>query len=170
MRVKSKNVWGFSKLAFLLLLAPLMGCYAYVDASREALAPGVAVRIRLDEDSFGRVVNQAASDGYDAQRLDYVRRGLLGRVTESTSDSLSILMRGAGGSVYTARVPNWSISESAVREFDLKKTILVAGGGVGLFVVSFASGFIGGTTQVEHTPSVPVNFMVPTPLISIPFP
>ena len=46
----------------------------------------------------------------------------------------------------------------------------VAGGGLGLFAVSFASGFIGGTTQVEHTPSVPVDFMVPTPLISIPFP
>ncbi len=170
MRARSNKFLGYPWLLIFLTFAPLTGCYAYLDAERESLSPGLNARIRLDEESFGVVVNQAASDGYDAQRLDYRRRGLLGRVTESTSDSLALLLRGAGGSVYTVRVPNWAISETAVRQFDLKKTVLVGAGTVGLFAAAFGGGWIGGTTQVQHTPNVPVNFMTPTPIISIPFP
>ena len=171
MRVKSKKFVGYHWLLLLLVFAPLAGCYAYVDAETESLSPGVNVRIRLDEESFGRVVNQAASDGYDAQRLDYRRRGLLGRVVESTPDSLSIVMRGAGSSAYTARVPNWAISEAAVRELDLKKSVLVAGAGFAAFSAAFIGGWIGGTTSMQATQNVPITDLFgPTPIISIPFP
>ena len=170
MRVKSKKFLGQPWLLFLLAFVPLTGCYAYVDAGTEALSPGVNARIRLDPESFGMLVNQAASDGYDAQRLDHRRRGFVGRVTEVTPDSMGILLRGAGGSVYTARIPTWSISEAAVRQFDLKKSILIAGGSITLFSAAFLGGWVGGTTQVESSPNVPANFMAPTPIITIPFP
>jgi len=171
MRVKSKMFLGYPWLLLLLVFAPLTGCYAYVEAETESLSPGVNARIRLDEESFGRVVNQAASDGYDVQRMDYRRRGLLGRVVESTPDSLSILMRGAGTSVYTVRVPNWAISEAAVRGLDLKKSVLVAGAGVVAFYGAFLGGWIGGTTQMEATQNIPITDLFgPTPIITIPFP
>ena len=142
-----------------------------MDSSRETLTPGTAVRVRLDEDSFGRILNQAASDGYDARRLDARRRGLVGRVTETTADSLSILLRGAGSSVYTVRMPNWAISESAVRQFDLKKTGLVVGGFAAFFTAAFGGGWIGGVTNAQGTPpGVPGALMTTNPIISIPFP
>jgi len=169
-KLQSKSFRRYSRLATLVVLMPLTACYAYLDSPIETLTPGTNARVRLDEESFGRVLNQAASDGYDARRLDARRRGLVGRVTESTSDSLSILLRGAGGSVYTAKMPNWAISESAVRQFDLKKTGLVVGG-FSLFVMAaFGRGWIGGTTQQEGVPNIPPNLMTTSPIISIPFP
>jgi len=165
------NLKRYSRLLLLLIFLPLTACYAYVDSSIEALTPGTNTRIRLDEDSFGRVVNQAASDGYNTQGLDYIRRGLLGRVTESTSDSLSVLLRGVGSSVYTVRVPNWAISESAVREFDLKRTGLVVGGTSLLFVTGFLNGWIGGTTSLQTNQNAPpAEYMTPVPIFSIPLP
>jgi hypothetical protein len=165
------NLKRYSRLLLLLIFLPLTACMAYVDSSIEALTPGTNARIRLDEDSFGRVVNQAASDGYNTQRLDYRRRGLLGRVTESTSDSLSVLLRGSGSSVYTVRVPNWAISESAVREFDLKRTGIVVGGTALFFGAAFGRGWIGGTTSLGTNPNAPpVNLMTPVPIFSIPLP
>ena len=77
MRVKSKKFLGQPWLLFLLAFAPLTGCYAYVESGTEALSPGVNARIRLDPESFGMLVNQAASDGYDAQRLDHRRVSLI---------------------------------------------------------------------------------------------
>lgn len=168
MELNSKSLKAYSKVALFVVCVPLSGCYAYMDSSIETLTPGTAVRVRLDEDSFGRVLNQAASDGYDARRLDARRRGLVGRVTETTGDSLSILLRGAGGSVYTARMPNWAISESAVRQFDLKKTGLVVAGFSAFTVAAFGGGWFGGTTS-RVTPEGP-QMMTTNPIISIPFP
>ncbi|SVD70933.1 uncharacterized protein METZ01_LOCUS423787, partial [marine metagenome] len=70
------------KFGALLLLLSLAGCYNYSEAVLESVSPGTPVRVRLTEDGFGRVVNQAATNGVPVESMDMNRRGFVGRITD----------------------------------------------------------------------------------------
>ena len=160
------------RVGSLFVLLPLGGCFTYAEAPLEAASPGTQTRLRLDEDGFGRLVNQAAMNGFPVASLDMNRRGLIGRIMDVGPDNLSVRMRGIGGSMFTADIRTSAIEGVAVRSFSKGRTIGAIAAG---FVLggTLGGGVIGGTTSRGGGPE-PENFVeipfVSIPLVSIPFP
>jgi len=160
------------RVGSLFVLLPLSGCFTYTEAPLEAASPGTQTRLRLNEDGFGRLVNQAAMNGFPIASLDMNRRGFIGRVTEVGPDNLSVQMRGIGGSTFTADISTSAIEGIAVRSFSKGRTIGVI---AAAFVLgsTLGSGVIGGTTSRPGPPE-PENFVqipfISISLVSIPFP
>jgi len=136
----------------LVALLTMSGCYTYSPVPMTDLSPGVQARLRLNQDGFGRVVNQAAMNSVPPEALDLSARGFVGRVIATGADSLTVQLRGAGGAVFEAQVPVVTIEESALRRFSGKRTILAAGGLGALLAASFAAGWIGGRTSTPPPP------------------
>lgn len=159
------------KVGSLFVLLPLGGCFTYAEAPLEAASPGTQTRLRLDEEGFGRLVNQAAMNGFPIVSLDMNRRGLIGRIVDVGPDSLSVRMRGIGGSMFTADIRTSAIEGLAVRSFSKGRTLGAIAGGF-VLAGTFGSGVIGGTTgrstpESENFVQIP---FVSIPLVSIPFP
>jgi hypothetical protein len=130
----------------------LCGCYTYSETSLSALSPGIQARVTLDEDGFGRVVNQAAVSGVPVDMLDMGGRGVTGRVMTLGPSNLTVQLRGAGGAVFDADVPTQAVQEVAVRTFSRNRTI----GAVAVGAVLFA-GLYAGTTGGTTGPAPPVE-------------
>ena len=135
----------------LLALLPVTGCYTYAVTSLEELSPGLQARVRLDDEGFGRVLNQAVTNRISAATIDLSRKAVVGRVVQRESDNLTVELRGAGGSVFSAAIPNQSVREVALRRFDRRRTIGVVAAGAVLFAAVYA-GTTGGTTGDDLPP------------------
>jgi hypothetical protein len=157
---------AFRPTLTLLVFLPLAGCYTYATAPFDTLAPGLQTRVRLDEDGFGRVLNQAVMNGVPADRMDLQGRGVIGRVVRIDPDNLTVQLRGTGGAVFSAAIPNQSIREVALRQFSARRTIGAVAVGSLLFAGVY-TGWTGGTTSGDPDPE-PDQLVVP--LFSIPFP
>ena len=155
------------KLGALVVLLSLTGCYNYSEAALGSVSPGTRVRLRLNEDGFGRVVNQAAMSGAPMESMDHNRRGFVGRIMDIGPDNMSVEMRGGGGSTFTAEVLTGAIQGLAVRSLSKPKTFGTLAGGVALFAM-LVSGDFYGTTSTE--PPVEPEHLVPISFLSIPFP
>jgi hypothetical protein len=126
---------------------PLLGgCYTYAQSSLSSLSPGLQARVTLTEDGFGRVVNQAASNGVPVDMLDMSRRDVVGRVRDLDPTNVTVELRAGGGSVFAAAVPTQAVEEVAVRTFSRKRTIGAVGGGIAIFALVL-NGTMGGTTS-----------------------
>jgi hypothetical protein len=135
----------------LLPLLPLAGCYTYASAPLDTLSPGLQTRIRLDDDGFGRVLNEAVVNGVPPDRMDLERKGVVGRVVQLGSDNLTVELRGVGGSVFATAIPSQSIREVALRRFDLPRTIGAVLVGSAAFAVVY-TGWTGGSTTGDLPP------------------
>jgi hypothetical protein len=113
----------------------------------------------LDEDGFGRVVNQAASNGVPVDALDMTRRGFVGRVTELGPSNVTVEVRGGGGSVFAAAVPTQSVEGVAIRSLSRKRTIGAVAGGIVLFAAAWR-GTVGGSTS-PGAPPEPEQMVAP---------
>ena len=154
------------KLAMLFALLPLGGCYTYAAAPVDTAVAGTQARIRLDQDGFGRLANQAAMSGFPVQSLDANRRGVTGRIVSVGSNDVSVEMRGLGGSIFMVEVPTSAVQEFAVRSFSRKNTILVLAGGVAL-ASTLASGVFGGTLSKGAGGGDPEQSVVSFSLVSL---
>jgi hypothetical protein len=123
------------------------------------LSPGLHARVTLDEDGFGRVVNQVASNGVTVDVLDPTRRGFVGRVTATGPSSMTIELRAGGGSVFAANFAPQSVTRVAVRTFSQKRTIGAVAAGVVLFAAAWR-GTVGGTTS-PGAPPEPEQLVAP---------
>jgi hypothetical protein len=137
----------------------LGGCYTYSETSLASLSPGLQARVTLDEDGFGRLVNQAAVNGVPVDMLDMTGRGVVGRVMTLGPSNMTFQLRGAGGSVFAADVPTQAVQQVAVRTFSRRRTVGALAGGVVLFAAIYA-GTTGGTTSAP-TPPDPDQMVVP---------
>ena len=150
------------------LLVPLGACFNYSDVPLESVAPNQTARVTLDQDGFGRVVNEAAVGGFPVQSMNLSNNRVSGRVADIGDDGLTLELRGAGGLLFTTRVARRSIQNVAVREFDRSNTLLTAGG-----VVAIAFGMLKGRTSGgatgEPAPPDPEN-MIGLRLFSISVP
>lgn len=152
---------------WIFFLIPLLGCYTYAETSLDALSPGLQARVRLDEEGFGRVLNQAATNGVPVETMDIGGRGVSGRVVAVEAENLVVELRGVGSSVYAADIPTRSIREVGLRQLSRRRTVgAVAGLGL-LAFVTLKSGLVGGSTSAEG-PEEPELLVVPW--FSIPFP
>ena len=137
---------------FLTAALPLLGaCYTYADTSLETLSPGNQTRVQLDEEGFGRVVNQAAVNGVPMENLDLGGRGVSGRLMSLDPSTMMVEMRGAGGAVFAADIPMHAVQGVAVRTFSPKRTVLAVGLGTVLGGLVY-SGTVGGTTGPNPDP------------------
>jgi hypothetical protein len=137
----------------------LCGCYTYAETSLSSLSPGLQARVTLDEDGFGRVVNQAAVSGVPVDMLDMGGRGVVGRVMTLGPTNMTVQLRGAGGSVFAADVPTEAVQRVAVRTFSRARTIGAVVGGVALFTGLYV-GTTGGTTSAPP-PEEPELMVLP---------
>lgn len=142
--------------AGLLLLG---GCYTYAETSVSSLSPGIQARVRLDEDGFGRLVNQAAENGVPVDMLDVTGRGVVGRVMTLGASNMTVQLRGAGGAVFAADVPMGAVQNVAVRTFSRRRTVVATAVGAILFAAIY-TGTTGGTTSDPPTPE-PEQLVLP---------
>jgi len=149
---------------FFLGVVALGGCYTYSVAPLESLAPGLQARVRLDEDGFGQILNQAAMSGVPMEMIDLERRGVIGRVVELQADNLRVELRGIGGTVFAAAVPTFQIQEVALRKFSKPRTLAALAAGAIAFG-AILKGTAGGTTSPGEPPG-PDNMVFP--LLSLP--
>ncbi len=150
-----------------LLLAP-GGCFSYTTVPLETIAPDQQARLVLDQDAFGRVMNQAAIEGFPVQAMNLSGNRLSGRVADKSAETLTVQLRGAGASVLTTRIAIRAIQEAAIREFDRNNTIITVAAGVGAMALMIRGGVIpAGTTD---NPDVDPENMIGLRLFSIPVP
>jgi hypothetical protein len=123
------------------------------------LSPGLHARVTLDEDGFGRVVNQVASNGVTVDVLDPTRRGFVGRLTATGPSNMTMELRAGGGSVFAANFAPQSVTRVAVRTFSQKRTIGAVAAGVVLFAAAWR-GTVGGTTS-PGAPPEPEQLVAP---------
>ena len=64
------------------LMVPLGACFNYSTVSLETLAPDQTARFTLDQEGFGRVVNEAAVGGFPVQSMNLSNNRISGRVSE----------------------------------------------------------------------------------------
>ena len=156
------------KIAVLAALLPLGACFSYSTVPLETVAADQQARLTLDLDGFGRVMNQAAMEGFPVQMMNLSNNRISGRVAGISDDNLTIQLRGAGASVLTTQVSIGSIQEAAVRQFDRNNTIITVAAGVGAIALMIQGGVIpAGTTD---NPDVDPENMVGLRLFSIPVP
>ncbi len=144
------------------------GCFSYTTVPLETIVPDQQARLVLDQDAFGRVMNQAAIEGFPVQAMNLSGNRLSGRVAEKSAETLTIQLRGAGASVLTTRIATRAIQEAAIREFDRNNTIITVAAGVGAMALMIQGGVIpAGTTD---NPDVDPENMIGLRLFSIPVP
>ena len=130
------------------LLLPLGACFSYATVPLETVATDQQARLTLDQDSFGRVMNQAAVEGFPVQMMNLSGNRISGRVAGVSSDSVTIQLRGAGASMLTTQVAAGGIQEAAVRHFSRRNTIIAVGLGVGVAAAMIQGGVVpGGSTE-----------------------
>ena len=154
------------RLLITIAVLPLTACYTYSQAPLTSLSSGIQARVRLDEDGFGRVVNQAATNGVPVQTLDMSGREVTGRVRSLEANTMWLELRRPGGSVFAAEIPVQAVQDAAVRTFSPRRTI----GAVAL-TAAVASFIYAGTTGGTVTPNPPPeteNLRVPIFSITIP--
>lgn len=154
--------------ATLALLLPLGACFSYSTVPLETVVPDQQARLTLDQDSFGRVMNQAAIEGFPVQMMNLSGNRLSGRVASISPDALTIQLRGAGASMLTTQLAIGSIQEVALRQFDRNNTIIVIAAGVGAASLMLRGGVIAAGTQ--DNPDVDPENMIGLRLFSIPVP
>ena len=145
----------FLKLtAMSVLLFALGGCFSYSTVPLETVTPDQQARFVLDQEGFGRVMNQAAVEGFPVQMMNLSGNRISGRVAGITAETLTIQLRGAGSSVLTTQVATRSIQEAALRQFDRRNTILTIGAGLGAAALMIQGGVIpaGGTESPDDNP------------------
>ena len=147
------------RVAAFMALLPLAACYTWIDASPDALVPGVQARVRLTEDGFGRVVNQSAANGLPVERMDFLNRGVIGRVIESGPDQLRIELHGAGSSRFAADVPSRAIEGVALRDFSPGRTLAIVAAGVLAGLGALEGTFGGGGGPTEEPGPEPSDFV-----------
>lgn len=151
----------------LLAVLPMTGCYTYREASLASLSPGAQARLRLDQDGFGRVANQAAMNSFPVESLDLTGRGVVGRVVETEGDVMTMQLRGIGGAVFDAEVPVLAVQEFALRQLSARRTILAVGAVALLSIVTFSADWVGGTTSPPGPPDtddLAPSFSIPVPI------
>jgi hypothetical protein len=152
--------------ALLVVSIPLVaGCYTYTETSLETLSPGVRAQVSLDEEGFGRVVNQAASSGVPMESLDFGGRRVSGRLLSLEPTNMMVELRGAGGSVFSADIPMQAVQGVAVRMFSRRRTILAVAAGVAAGSLVWA-GTVGGGGDEIVDPDDGENLRIP--IFSIP--
>jgi hypothetical protein len=135
----------------------LGGCYTYAETSVSELSPGLQARVRLDEDGFGRVVNQAAERGVPVTMVDMSGRGVVGRVVSLGASNMTV----GHDVVFAADVPMRAMQNVAVRTFGRRRT-----SDVGAAEAVFFTAIYGGTAGPEQ-PTEAEQLVVPvSPLIS----
>lgn len=154
--------------ATLALILSLGGCFSYSTVPLETVAPDQQARLTLDQDGFGRVMNQAAVEGFPVQIMNISGNRISGRVASISSDNLTIQLRGAGASVLTTQVATGSIQEAAIRQFNRTNTIIAVGTGMGAIVLMIQGGVVPGGT--EDNPDVDPENMIGLRLFSISVP
>ncbi len=150
------------------LLLPLGACFSYSTVPLEAIAADQQARFVLDQDAYGRVMNQAAMEGFPVQMMNLSGNRISGRVADTSPDSLTIQLRGAGASVLTTQVATRAIREAAIREFNRNNTIITVAAGVGALALMIQGGVIPAGTQ--DNPDVDPENMIGLRLFSIPIP
>ncbi|MDE0075007.1 MAG: hypothetical protein OXR82_01500 [Gammaproteobacteria bacterium] len=154
--------------AMSVLLLAVGGCFSYSTVPLETIAPDQQARFVLDQEAFGRVMNQAAMEGFPVQMMNLSGNRISGRVAEISAGTLTIQLRGAGASVLTTRIDTRAIQEAAVREFDRNNTIITVAAGVGAFALMIRGGVIpAGTTD---NPDIDPENMIGLRLFSIAVP
>ena len=154
--------------AMTALLLPLGACFNYSTVPLATIAPDQQARLVLDQEAFGRVMNQAAEEGFPVQLMNLSGNRLSGRVAEISAETLTIQLRGAGASVLTTRIDTRAIQESAIREFDRNNTIITVAAGVGALALMIRGGVIpAGTTD---NPDIDPENMIGLRLFSIAVP
>ena len=157
------------KLALTLaLLLPAGGCFSYSAVPLQSVAPDQQARLTLDQDSFGRVMNQAAVEGFPVQMMNLSGNRISGRVASISADNLTIQLRGAGSSMLTTQVSTRAIQEVAVREFNRRNTIIAIGVGFGAAALLIQGGVGGGSSGED--PDVDPENMIGLRVFSISVP
>lgn len=135
-----------------MLLLAVGGCFSYSTVPLEAVAPDQTARFSLNQDGFGRIVNEAAVGGFPVQSMNLSNNRISGRVSEVGEEDLTIQLRGAGGSLFTTQVSLRSIQDVAVREFDRNNTLLAAGGVVVIAAALLRGRATGGASGQPQPP------------------
>jgi hypothetical protein len=154
------------RLLITIAVLPLTACYTYSQTPLTSLSSGTQARVRLDEDGFGRVVNQAATNGVPVQTLDLSGREVTGRVRSLEANTMWMELRRPGGSVFAAEIPVQAVQVAAVRTFSPRRTIAAAALGAALSGLIWR-GTTGGTVA-PNPPPEPENLRVPFFSITIP--
>ena len=150
------------------LLLPLGGCFSYSTVTLDTVAPDQTARITLDQEGFGRVMNQAAVEGFPVQMMNLSGNRISGRVAGVSSDALTIQLRGAGASVLSTQVATGAIQEVAIRQFNRTNTIITVGASLGVAALMIQGGVFPGGTQGSS--DVDPQNMTSLRLFSIPVP
>lgn len=160
---RCRNLAGMS-----VLVLAVGGCFSYSTVPLETIVPDQQARLVLDQDGFGRVMNQAAVEGFPVQMMNLSGNRISGRVAGISAESVTIQLRGAGASMLTTQVATRSIQEAALRQFDRRNTIFTIGAGLAAAALMIQGGVIpaGGTESPDDNP----ENMVGLRLFSIPVP
>ena len=140
--------------AMSVLLLAVGGCFSYSTVPLETIAPDQQARLVLDQEAFGRVMNQAAVEGFPVQMMNLSGNRISGRVAGISADALTIQLRGAGSAVLTTQVATRSIQEAATRQFNRRNTIIAIAGGFATAALMVQGGVIpaGGTESPDDNP------------------
>ncbi len=157
-----------ARLLSLGALLPLGGCFSYSTVPLATIGPDQQARLTLDQDAFGRVMNQAAVEGFPVQVMNVSNNRISGRVESVSANDLTIQLRGAGASVLTTQVATGAIREAAIREFDRGNTIITVAAGVGALALMIRGGVVGGGTT--EGPEVDPENMIGLRVFSISVP
>ena len=130
-----------------VLLLAAGGCFSYSTVPLETIAPDQQARLVLDQDAFGRVMNQAAVEGFPVQMMNVSGNRISGRVADVSSGALTIQLRGAGASLLSTQVATGAIQEAAVRQFNRRNTIITVAASVGVAALMIQGGVFPGGTQ-----------------------
>lgn len=141
-----------------VLLLAFGGCFSYSTVPLEIIAPDQQARLVLDQEAFGRVVNQAAVEGFPVQNMNLSGNRLSGRVADMSAETLTIQLRGVGASLLTTQIATRSIQEAAIREFDRNNTLLMIGGAVAIAFAILQGSTTGGATG-DPPPPDPENMI-----------
>ena len=133
--------------AMSVLLLAAGGCFSYSTVPLETIAPDQQARLVLDQDAFGRVMNQAAMEGFPVQMMNLSGNRVSGRVAGISAENVTIQLRGAGASMLTTRIDTRSIEEAAIRQFDRINTIVTLGASVGAAALMIQGGVFPGGAQ-----------------------
>ena len=134
--------------AMSVLLLAVGGCFSYSTVPLETIAPDQQARLVLDQEGFGRVMNQAAMQGFPVQMMNVSGNRVSGRVASVSSDTLVIRLRGAGASMLSTQVATSTIQEAAIRQFDRSNTIVTIGASLGVAALMIQGGVVpGGSTD-----------------------
>lgn len=155
-------------VAMPVLLLAVGGCFSYSTVPLETIAPDQQARFVLDQEAFGRVMNQAAMEGFPVQMMNLSGNRISGRVAGVSAENVTIRLRGAGASMLSTQVATSTIQEAAIRRFDRTNTILTLGASVGVAALMIQGGVVpGGSTD---TPDDNPENMIGLRLFSISVP